>query len=164
MPQQYYTLSWDQFHQDARALALRLIDCGPFRGIVAITRGGLIPAAILAQELQVRLVETVSVLAYGRGEAKWTELGKPEIIKRPLAAGNGEGFLLVDDLVDTGTTARAVRAMLPKAHFATVYAKPAGKALVEAFITEVSQDAWIVFPWDTEPTLGRPRRLRKRTE
>ena len=164
MPQHYCTISWDRFHRDTRALAQRLIGCGPFTGIVAITRGGLIPAAILAQELKVRLVETVSVVAYGRGEAKWTELGKPEIIKRPVAAGVGEGFLLVDDLVDTGTTARAVRALLPKAHFATVYAKPAGKALVEAFITEVSQDTWIVFPWDNQPKLAGASRLRERTE
>ena len=163
-PQHYCKISWDRFHQDARTLARRLIDCGPFKGIVAITRGGLIPAAILAQELEVRLVETVSVLTYGRGEAKWTELGKPEIVKHPVAAGAGKGFLLIDDLVDTGTTARVVRALLPKAHFATVYAKPAGKSLVEAFVTEVSQDTWIVFPWDTEPRIGTSIVKRERVE
>jgi xanthine phosphoribosyltransferase len=64
--------------------------------------------------------------------------------------------LLLDDLVDTGTTARVVRALLPKAHFATVYAKPAGKPMVDTFITEVSQDTWILFPWDTEPQFIAP--------
>jgi len=152
----FYAVTWDQLHRDARALAWRLIERGPFRGIVAITRGGLIPAAIVAREIEVRLVETVSIISYGRGEADWTELSKPEIIKPPVAAGDGEGFLLIDDLVDTGTTARVVRALLPKAHFATVYAKPAGKALVDAFITEVSQDTWIMFPWDTEPQFAVP--------
>ena len=145
MASHFYAVTWDQLHRDARAMAWRLIDRGPFRGIVAITRGGLIPAAIVAREIEVRLVETVSI-----------ELGKPEIIKAPLAAGDGEGFLLIDDLVDTGTTARVVRALLPKAHFATVYAKPAGKALVDTFITEVSQDTWIMFPWDTEPQFAVP--------
>ena len=38
--------------------------------------------------------------------------------------------------------------MLPKAHFATVYAKPLGRPLVDTFVTEVSQDTWIYFPWD----------------
>ena len=57
--------------------------------------------------------------------------------------------LIVDDLVDTGKTARVVRELLPKAHFATVYAKPMGRPLVDTFITEVSQDTWIFLPWDT---------------
>jgi xanthine phosphoribosyltransferase len=56
--------------------------------------------------------------------------------------------LVIDDLVDTGKTARVVRAMLPNAHFATVYAKPAGRPMVDTFVTEVSQDTWIYFPWD----------------
>jgi xanthine phosphoribosyltransferase len=38
--------------------------------------------------------------------------------------------------------------MIPNAHFATVYAKPAGRPMVDTFITEVSQDTWILFPWD----------------
>ena len=62
--------------------------------------------------------------------------------------GTGAGCLIVDDLVDTGKTAKVVRDMLPKAHFATVYAKPKGRPLVDTFITEVSQDTWIYFPWD----------------
>ena len=64
----------------------------------------------------------------------------------------------VDDLVDTGTTARIVRNLLPQAHFATVYAKPMGRPLVDTFITEVSQDTWIYFPWDTGLVFQPPLR------
>ena len=156
MPRHYYTVTWDQLHRDARALAWRLIGLGPIRGIVAITRGGLIPAAIVAREMEARVIETVSIVAYGRGEAEWTELGAPEVVKPPVAAGDGEGWLLIDDLVDTGATAKLVRTLLPRAHFATVYAKPAGKVMVDTFITEVSQDTWILFPWDTEPQFAVP--------
>ena len=46
--------------------------------------------------------------------------------------------------------------MLPKAHLATIYAKPAGVELVDTFITEVSQDRWIRFPWDMEYTFSTP--------
>ena len=74
---------------------------------------------------------------------------------KPIA-GDGAGWLIVDDLVDTGDTARVVRAMLPRAHFATVYAKPAGRPLVDTFITEVSQDTWILFPWDIAPQFAPP--------
>jgi xanthine phosphoribosyltransferase len=151
MAQHYYTVSWDQLHRDSKALAWRLNAMQPFDGIVAITRGGLIPAAIIARELDCRLIETVSIVTYDEEKR-----GEPRITKPPTAAGDGTGFLIIDDLVDTGTTARQVRALLPHAHFATVYAKPAGKELVDTFITEVSQDTWILFPWDTEPQFIAP--------
>ncbi|MBS0562050.1 MAG: xanthine phosphoribosyltransferase [Proteobacteria bacterium] len=151
MAEHYYTVTWDQLHRDARALAWRLIGAGPFAGIVAITRGGLIPAAIVARELECRLIESVSVATYDEEHR-----GTPVVTKAPIAAGDGTGFLIVDDLVDTGATARVVREILPKAHFACVYAKPAGRALVDTFITEVSQDTWILFPWDTEPQFVAP--------
>ena len=151
MAQHYYTVTWDQLHRDARALAWRLIGKGPYKGVVAIPRGGLIPAAIVARELEIRVIESVSVVTYDE-EKK----GAPVVAKFPVAAGDGEGWLLIDDLVDTGTTARVVRALLPKAHFATVYAKAAGKPLVDDFVTEVSQDTWILFPWDTEPQFAPP--------
>ena len=60
-----------------------------------------------------------------------------------------EGVLIVDDLVDTGKTAKMVREMLPNAHFATIYAKPQGVPVIDTYVTEVSQDTWIYFPWDT---------------
>lgn len=151
MAPRYYTVTWDQLHRDSKALAWRLLEKGPWRGIVAITRGGLIPAAIIARELDCRLIESVSVVTYDE-EVR----GEPKVAKPPAAAGDGEGWLIIDDLVDTGTTARVVRALLPKAHFATVYAKPAGNPLVDTFITEVSQDTWIMFPWDTEPQFIAP--------
>jgi xanthine phosphoribosyltransferase len=139
-----FSVSWSELHRDARALAWRLREAGPFRGIVAIARGGLVPAAIVARELGIRLVDAVSIASYDdrvQGEAK--------VLKS--VSGSGEGWLVIDDLVDTGRTAEIARAMLPAAHFAAVYAKPAGRPLVDTFITEVSQDTWIVFPWDAEP-------------
>ena len=160
MATHYYAVSWDQLHRDARALAWRLMDKGPFVGVVAITRGGLIPAAIIARELDVRLVESVSIVSYAAGSSGTLieeERGAaPVVIKPPASAGDGTGFLIVDDLVDTGTTARVVRGLLPRARFATVYAKPAGRPAVDDFITEVSQDTWILFPWDTEPQFVAP--------
>ena len=151
MATHYYTVTWDQLHRDARALAWRLMGMGPFTGIVAISRGGLIPAAIIARELDLRLVESVCVVTY-QDEIR----GEPRVTKPPTAAGEGNGFLIVDDLVDSGTTARVVRSLLPMAHFACVYAKPAGRPAVDSFVTEVSQDTWILFPWDTEPQFIEP--------
>ena len=145
-----FPVSWEQLHRDSRALAWRLLEFDYFRGIIAITRGGLVPAAIVARELDVHLVDTVCVSSYNWQDQR----GEVEILK-PLDI-TGKGWLLVDDLVDTGQTAKKVRDMLPEAHFATVYAKPKGRPLVDTFITEVSQDTWILFPWDAETQFVEP--------
>jgi adenine/guanine phosphoribosyltransferase-like PRPP-binding protein len=89
------------------------------------------------------------VVAYDQlSQGEEEVLGEPKVTKLPDFAGDGEGFLIVDDLVDSGTTARVVRALLPKARFACVYAKPAGRGLADYVLTEVSQDTWIVLPWE----------------
>jgi xanthine phosphoribosyltransferase len=144
-----FPVTWEELHRHARALAWRLLPLGPWRGIVAVTRGGLVPAAIVARELDIRLVDTVCIASY-EDRAQ----GAVAVLKR--MTGDGEGLLIIDDLVDTGETARAVRDMLPKAHFATIYAKPAGRPTVDTYVTEVSQDTWILFPWDIEPQFAPP--------
>jgi xanthine phosphoribosyltransferase len=149
-PQKAFPVSWDQFHRDARALAWRLAEAGPFKAIVCITRGGLVPAAIVARELGIRVIETVCIASYNH-----TTQGELTLLKgvadniAAVGGGLGKGVLVVDDLVDTGQTAKLVRDILPEAHFAAVYAKPLGRPMVDTFITEVSQDTWIFFPWDT---------------
>jgi xanthine phosphoribosyltransferase len=149
-PSKTISISWDQFHRDCRTLAARLQDMGPFQAIVCITRGGLAPGAIVARELGIRLIETVCVASYSH-----TAQGELKVIKGVAPAiaegfgGEGAGVLIIDDLVDTGQTAKIVRALLPRAFFATVYAKPLGRPAVDMFITEVPQDTWIYFPWDT---------------
>jgi xanthine phosphoribosyltransferase len=148
--QHTFPVTWDQLHRDSKALAWRLLDICEFRGIVAITRGGLVPAAIVARELDIHLVDTVCVSSY-KGKDQQARL---EMLK-PLKM-DGNGWLMIDDLVDTGNTAKTVRDMLPKAHFATVYAKPLGRPLVDTFVTEVSQDTWILFPWDSEIQYVQP--------
>lgn len=155
--ERFFPVSWEELHRHAKALAWRLMAQGPFRGIVAITRGGLVPAAIVARELEIRVIETVSIASYDEQTQ-----GALTVLKPPVGAGDGAGWLLIDDLVDTGRTAQAVRRMLPKAHFATVYAKPAGRPLVDSFVTEVSQDTWIHFPWDLEPQATLPLARRSR--
>lgn len=158
--QKAFPVSWDQFHRDARALAWRLHSAGPFEAIVCITRGGLVPAAIVARELEIRLIESVCVASYHDYKSQ----GQLMVLKgidekiRALGDGSGKGVLVVDDLVDTGKTAKIVREMLPKAHFATVYAKPQGRPMVDTFVTEVSQDTWIYFPWDMGLTFQPPIR------
>jgi len=144
----------------------------------------LVPASIIARELEIRLVDTICISSYD-----YQQQEDITVLKAPEA--DSDGWLLIDDLVDTGKTARVVRNLLPKAHFATVYARvvrnllpkahfatvyakpagrpvvdtfitevsqdtPAGRPVVDTFITEVSQDTWILFPWDTESQFVEP--------
>lgn len=144
-----FHISWDQIHRDSRALAWRLDGHGPdegaWRAVVAITRGGMAPAMIAARELDIRTVDTISVKSYdNQTQAEATVLKRPD----DGLMGDGHGVLIIDDLVDSGRTLELVRKLYPKAHFATVYAKPKGRPMVDTFITEVSQDTWIFFPWD----------------
>ncbi|MGV8937150.1 MAG: xanthine phosphoribosyltransferase [Allorhizobium sp.] len=156
LPEKAFPVSWDQFHRDARALAWRLAGLSEkFRAIVCITRGGLVPAAIISRELDIRLIETVCIASYhdylNQGEMNVLKPISPE-----LMVEGGAGILVVDDLTDTGKTAAEVRAMLPRAHFACVYAKPKGVPVIDTFVTEVSQDTWIYFPWDMGFTYQEP--------
>jgi xanthine phosphoribosyltransferase len=153
--QKSFPVSWDQFHRDARALAWRLSAAGPFHTVVAITRGGLVPAAVVARELGIRVIETVSVASYEYDKQGTISVLKP-VADAIINKDQGQGVLIVDDLVDTGATARVVREMLPKAHFATVYAKPSGRPMVDTFVTEVSQDTWIYLPWDMALQFSAP--------
>ena len=144
-----FHVSWDQIHRDARALAWRLDGRGPDNGawkaVVAITRGGMAPAMIVSRELDVRTVDTISIKSYdrhSRAEAKVLKFPDLELV------GDGTGILIIDDLVDSGKTIEVVRAKMPKAHYATIYSKPMGRPQVDTYITEVSQDTWIFFPWD----------------
>lgn len=137
-----FSVTWSDIHRDAKELARRLAGI-KWERIIAIARGGLIPAAIIARELEIRYVDTVCIATYD------DRLQGEEVVLKDLQ-GDGEGWLVVDDLTDTGKTLHTVRRMLPNAHVATVYVKPEGRSLVDTFVTEVSQDTWILFPWDTD--------------
>ena len=154
-----FPVSWDQFHRDCRALTWRLAEVGPFHAVIAITRGGLVPAAIVARELGIRVIDTVCVASYDHDKQGDLQVlkGVSDAVAK-FGGGTGKGLLIVDDLVDTGKTGQLVRALMPDAHFATVYAKPKGRPLVDTFITEVSQDTWIFFPWDTALSFQPPIR------
>ena len=148
-PQNYY-LGWEEFHRDTRALAWQLLESGKqWRGIVGIARGGLIPAAIVARELNIRLLDTLCIASYDH-----TQQGTSQILK--TLDDDGSDWLMIDDLVDTGTTANLARELLPHATIATIYAKPAGKNTAHYWQREFAQHVWIHFPWDIDYRFAEP--------
>ena len=152
-----FPVSWEELHRNSKALAWKLLGKGPlenqkWKGIVGITRGGLVPACIVARELEVLLIETFCISSYDvKDQSDTIILKKPETID-----GQGEGWLIIDDLVDTGKTFELVRHYYPKAHYACIYTKPQGEKQTDTFVTAFSQDTWIHFPWDLENQYAVP--------
>ncbi len=146
----YLTISWEQFHSDARALASKLINRKDLKKIICVTRGGLFPAAVLARELEIRWIDTICVVGYDE-ESRGSHAS---LLKVPET--DGESVLVVDDLVDSGRTGRIIRELMPKAYFVTMYAKPKGQEVVDDFVVSVDQDTWILFPWEAELSPASP--------
>lgn len=141
-----FPVSWEELHRSAKALAWRLSEYGPWEGIVAITRGGLVPACIVARELHVKVIETLCISSYDIKDQQ----EKGDVLRKPENLGTGKGWLIIDDLVDTGNTFRLAQKLWPDAHYACVFAKPQGAETADTYVTEVSQDTWIFFPWEDQ--------------
>lgn len=152
-PVQELIVSWAEVHRDTRHMVRRLIELGPWKGIVALTRGGLVPAAIIARELEIRTIDTLCIASYDHQDQ-----GGLNVLKEPTDAmrDGGKGWLVIDDLVDSGATARETRRMMPDAYIATVYAKPQGLDATDLYVHDVAQETWVHFPWDTETRYARP--------
>ena len=147
-----YVVTWDMFQMHARKLSERLLPASQWKGIIAVSRGGLFPAAVLARELGIRHIETVCIASYHDHNNQ----GELQVLHAAQVPDGGEGFIVVDDLVDTGNTARAIRQMYPNAKFVTVFAKPAGAELVDDYVIDITQNTWIEQPWDLGLTFVPP--------
>ncbi|MHA6609822.1 xanthine phosphoribosyltransferase [Photobacterium damselae] len=146
---QKFVITWDNMQMYTRQLAEKLLPADQWKGIIAVSRGGLVPAAILARELGLRHVDTVCISSYDHDHQR-----DMRVLKQ--ADGDGDGFIIIDDLVDTGGTAEKIREMYPRGKFVTVCAKPAGKHLVDDFVVDIPQDTWIEQPWDMAVTFVDP--------
>ena len=143
-----FYVSWEEFHKDTKVLSEKIkVLNEDWKGILSVTRGGLVPAGIMASELKIKAIETISISSYENKER--AEL---HILKHPdiNLVQNGKGWLVIDDLVDKGETAKEIKKLLPKAIIATVYAKPSGKADADIYAKDLEQSTWIVFPWEIE--------------
>lgn len=133
-------LDWPDIQRLSRQLVTALRSLGPWAGMVAVTRGGLIPAGLVAHGLGIRTIDTFCLASYAG-----TVQGGLEVLKAPSLSGR---LLVIDELSDTGATARLIRRHLPEAYIATLFVKPAGRDAVDLFGEESPQDVWLYFPWE----------------
>lgn len=141
--------TWNKVHLDAKELAAKLLPYS-FTKILAVTRGGLFPASIIARELGIHYVDTICISSYvDQVKTKDIKIIKPALNMK-------EKYLVIEDMTDSGDTLALIRKLLPDSHIAVLYAKPKGRQYVDTFISEVEQDAWILFPWDSELSFIEP--------
>ena len=131
-----FIITWDNMQTYTRQLAEKLLPADQWTGIIAVSRGGLVPAAILARELGIRHVDTVCISSYDHDHQR-----DMRVIKK--AEGDGEGFIIV-------------RELYPRGKFVTVCAKPAGQNLVDDYVVDIPQETWIEQPWDMAVTFVDP--------
>ncbi|CAL4321402.1 Xanthine-guanine phosphoribosyltransferase [Buchnera aphidicola (Eriosoma lanigerum)] len=136
-----YIVTWDMLHIHTKELAKKLMNFKQWNRIIAVSRGGLVPASILSRELGIRYVDTICISSYD-----FNIMRDIQIIKK--AKGNCSKTIIIDDLVDTGGTASIIRKIYPNSYFVTIFAKPQARSLVDRYIIDVPQKIWIELPWD----------------
>ncbi len=140
-------LSWQKINQDTQKLSQAMLDKNMLddcKGIIAVARGGLLVAQLTAYYLDIRRVETVCVVGYEDMQKLEQKInGNPS-----SDIGDGAGWIVVDDLVDTGCSYRFLKERFPKARYVALYAKPEGKNDADLTIEGFAQDTWLDFPWE----------------
>jgi xanthine phosphoribosyltransferase len=145
-------VTWDEIQFLCRGLAEKIHAAHPgLTHMLAITRGGLFPAGILARELNIKQIETVGIESYADNK----EQGQIRLLKS-FSSDYAENVLVVDDLADTGNTLKFLKKTLSASIVTTLFVKPEGKGLVDFYAEEVPQTTWVRFPWDTGRTFVPP--------
>lgn len=144
-------IPWKDIHADAKILSAKLSD-RRWNGVVAVTRGGMVPACLVARELDIKTIETYCISTYS-----YQSQDREEIPKALSLPDGGAGWLVIDDLVDSGKTYEIIRKTLPRATYACLYAKPAGAAQSDVFVKEFPQNTWIHCPWEVDADTGAPQ-------
>ena len=142
-------VSWDDLDRLVGDLADRLAS-ERFDVMLAITRGGLVPAGMLAYRLRIRNILIAAVEYYddhGQPGPHPTFLQFPA---DPLL--RGQRILVVDEVWDSGTTLHAVTERIRQAggepttavlHWKPTHSVVPGQPDVHA----VTTDAWVVYPF-----------------
>jgi hypoxanthine phosphoribosyltransferase len=148
------SLAWDDIDELVARLVVRLPR--DYDLLLAITRGGMVPACLISERLDLRNIIAAAVMFY---TAVGQTLDEPVFLEYPAdSLLLDRRVLIVDDVWETGKTAVAVRNRVRRAggrpEIAVLHYKPGRSAYSERpeYYAETTDD-WIVYPWD--PTRGK---------
>lgn len=142
-------ITWDNIHKDSIELAERISkQVDDLKGILAISRGGLVPAGIISYKLGIKNVETICLSSYNDSD----QLVSTELISDPAyyKIGDGSGWMVIDDLYDTGSTYDRIKQLFPSSKFAALYSKNDDAHDKIIYVAKYFEFLWLVFPWDNE--------------
>ena len=146
-------LTWEMFGQSSREMAQTIADSGYVPDIIiAVARGGLLPAGALSYSMGVKLSDAINVEFYTDVHET---LPDPVLLAPMLDVDSitGKKLLVVDDVADSGRTLKLVVDLLTRyqaeVRSAVVYAK--SQSVVDPDYVWKRTDQWIVFPWSAEP-------------
>jgi len=152
-------LTWSDFGVGIRELARQVADSGYQPDVIlAIARGGLIPAGALGYALSVKNIYMVNVEYYTAVDER---LEVPVFLPPhlDLMGVEDQQFLVVDDVADTGHTLRIVqdfcRDKVAEVRSAVVYEKP--QSVVRCDYVWRRTDRWINFPWSSQQPVTGPK-------
>ena len=140
-------ISWDQFYKDTLELCNKITNLKDIKGMVCITRGGMVPGCIVASKLNIRKIETISIKSYQDN----LEISDSfEILVEPKEALQdlGKNWIVIDELIDSGQTLKHIKQILPFANIYTVYSKILDSDLVNSYFRYYDKSHWICFPWE----------------
>ena len=137
-------ISYEEITNECKKLAMRLKSNG-FNKIIAVTRGGMVPACLLAQFLDIREISSISLVSYSF-ENKCEEI---KCLVSPGVVIDNQ-TLFVDDLYDSGQTYSFMKDTYPQAKAVVIYSKN-NRAKLDFPAVEKNADTWLVFPWEFEP-------------
>lgn len=141
-------LTWDDVEKDCEALAVLVKDTS-FQAILGVARGGVVPALLVAKILDIAFYDVIGLSSYeGQKQTGTINLIKNPSMDLQTKCPDGEGLLIIDDLVDTGDTLSFLRLHYPKAIYAVPYAKPKGRDCADYVVKSFAQEEWLVFPWE----------------
>lgn len=121
--------------------------------IIGLSRGGLVPATILANNLHVREVYSIGVASYDKNNTPGNINTYQRLPMNASGFSRGENVLIVDDISDKGETFKHVYGTTEMQHecmlyTASIFIKPNTKHIPDFYHSQVPEKQWVVFPWE----------------
>ncbi len=141
------TISWEEIDHWSNTLADKIAaDCQDLSQatLVAVSRGGLVPAQIIAYKLNIRDVRVMKLISYN-------DSGEREEIKDISTDRlfDGSDVYFIDDLADSGATVKYIRKRFPSSRLCTLLMKTCCAEEPDICARSgLAADNWLVFPWD----------------
>ena len=136
-------LSYHDIHTDCIELAKKIKKKYKPEKLILISRGGLIPGSIIANYLGIQDVDVIALKTYA-------DRKRSKEIKVYKRIKSEKKLVVIDDLVDSGETAKIVKEMMPNSKFVVLYEKTSGKKQADLHLYDFKDSDWLVFPWEQD--------------